>query len=641
MLFKNKRFLYLFLTCLVLAGLMPLINVYAIYPRYSKQLISNTEKTAIRAGRHLSRMHTHAHTDAHTDADIFNENFIGHWDTVGAKEVLNDFNLMRINIYTQSGKLLYSSSPDDTDKTELQNSLHEIVAKGGIVTRTVEEKKRAPKGQLVEKHIVTTCVPVMQKGEFLGAFEIYHDITDIKNELDEIFLYSLLYPAPVMLVFLCLVFIILRRLDNRMTMHKKTAELLEEKQNHLLLEQEKQAALFEYVETAKRQWEMTMDCVEDMVLLTDAGLRIQRCNKAVKDFTGMDFKELMDKKWTDILEDTSREENDFSDNILEYFHAPSGRWLYLNIYALKEEEHMQGFVVTLHDVTHMKIITEELETKNNELQKAYTELKQTQGRLLQQEKMASIGQLAAGVAHEINNPVGFITSNLGSLGKYTKRLDEFIALQEEAVTACRDMELTDRLAEQRKKMKLDFILEDISDLIKDSLDGCERVKKIVRDLKGFSRVDQAERKFADIQECMETTLNIVWNELKYKTTIKKDYGEIEPILCYPQQLNQVFMNLLVNAAGAIEKEGTIFIKTWQDDAFIYTSIADTGSGISQEHLNRIFEPFFTTKKVGKGTGLGLSIVYDIITKNHGGDITVESEIGKGTTFTVKLPISAH
>ncbi|MCK5226840.1 MAG: GHKL domain-containing protein, partial [Desulfobulbaceae bacterium] len=313
---------------------------------------------------------------------------------------------------------------------------------------------------------------------------------------------------------------------------------------------------------------------------------------------------------------------------------------YLNIYALKEEEHMQGFVVTLHDVTHMKIITEELETKNNELQKAYTELKQTQGRLLQQEKMASIGQLAAGVAHEINNPVGFITSNLGSLKKYTGRLDEFIALQEEALTACRDMELTESLAEQRKKMKLDFILEDIVDLIKDSLDGCERVKKIVRDLKGFSRVDQAERKFADIQECMETTLNIVWNELKYKTTIEKDYGEIEPIACYPQQLNQVFMNLLVNAAGAIEKEGTIFIKTWQDDAFIYTSIADTGRGISPEHLNRIFEPFFTTKEVGKGTGLGLSIVYDIITKNHGGDITVESEIGKGTTFTVKLPISA-
>ena len=264
-------------------------------------------------------------------------------------------------------------------------------------------------------------------------------------------------------------------------------------------------------------------------------------------------------------------------------------------------------------------------------------LKNSQSQIMQQEKMASIGQLAAGVAHEINNPTGFISSNLSSLGTYIRKFKEFIEFQADILAGFNDSKIDQEIALKRKKMKIDYLLEDIDDLIRESLDGTQRIKTIVTNLKSFSRVDEQEYKYAEINECLETTLNIVWNELKYKSTMEKDYGDVKPIECFPQQLNQVFMNLLVNAAHAIEKKGTISIKTWQDDEFLYVSISDTGSGISPEHLNRIFEPFFTTKDVGKGTGLGLSIVYDIVTKNHKGDITVESEKGKGTTFTVKLP----
>ncbi|MFH1021236.1 MAG: ATP-binding protein [Pseudomonadota bacterium] len=280
---------------------------------------------------------------------------------------------------------------------------------------------------------------------------------------------------------------------------------------------------------------------------------------------------------------------------------------------------------------------DQLHRQQQELALAHAALKQNQAQILQQEKMASIGQLAAGVAHEINNPMGFISSNLSSLAKYLERLNEFIRTLE----AKRPQDAPDEeLAALRKKLKIDYIMEDAVHLVEESLDGAGRVKKIVQGLKNFSRIDQAERLAADINECLDTTLNIIWNELKYKCTVQKEYGELPPTVCNPQQLNQMFMNLLVNAAQAIKTKGEIGIKTWADQDFIYTSISDTGSGIPQDKIKRIFEPFYTSKEVGKGTGLGLSIVYDIVVKNHHGDIQVESVEGKGTTFTVKIPLIA-
>ncbi len=278
-----------------------------------------------------------------------------------------------------------------------------------------------------------------------------------------------------------------------------------------------------------------------------------------------------------------------------------------------------------------------LEGKNSELQQAYAELQKSHSKILQQEKMASIGQLAAGVAHEINNPMGFISSNLGTLRKYAGKLGAFIRELSDATGQLNSEGAEDRLKERRKQLKIDYILEDIEPLILESLEGAERVKRIVQNLKSFSRVDQAEYKHVNIIECIESTLNIVWNELKYKTTIEKEYGEIPLTKCYPQQLNQVFMNLLVNASQAIEKQGVIKIKTWNGDGMINVSISDTGHGIPEEKVGKIFDPFFTTKGVGKGTGLGLSICYEIVEK-HNGEITVNSKTGEGTTFTVKIPV---
>ncbi len=290
---------------------------------------------------------------------------------------------------------------------------------------------------------------------------------------------------------------------------------------------------------------------------------------------------------------------------------------------------------------HFNNMMNMLEQKNKEVEEAYKKLKLTQAQILHQEKMASIGQLAAGIAHEINNPVGFVMSNLNSLQKYINRMTEFIEVLTDVRTGTSDsmvnLHSSDRVRECRKSFKIDYIIEDARNLIKESFDGAERVKKIVQDLKSFSRVDEAEFKMADINAGIESTINIVWNELKYKAALRKEYGDIPATKCNPGHLNQVFMNILVNAAQAIEKKGEISIKTWRNDGYITVSISDTGSGIPGDKVTRIFEPFFTTKEVGKGTGLGLSIAYDIIQK-HNGYIGVDSELGKGTTFTIKIPV---
>jgi len=274
--------------------------------------------------------------------------------------------------------------------------------------------------------------------------------------------------------------------------------------------------------------------------------------------------------------------------------------------------------------------------KKIELEEAYNQLKITHSQLLHREKMASIGQLSAGVAHEINNPVGFIAGNLRALNKYINKLTEFIDFQSKILKSYNLEDALSSVEEKRKKLKIDYVINDLKDLINESLDGAERIKKIVENLKSFSRMDETNYKEADINQCIESTINIVWNELKYKATVKKEYGSIPEIKCYPQELNQVFLNLLINASQAIEKQGEITVKTWNEENSIFISISDTGCGIAHENTSRIFEPFFTTKDVGKGTGLGLSISYDII-KKHNGEITVESIPGKGSTFKIKLP----
>ena len=323
-------------------------------------------------------------------------------------------------------------------------------------------------------------------------------------------------------------------------------------------------------------------------------------------------------------------------------------------------EQIIGRVFSFSDATERKAIEQQLLTQNARLEEqvmqrtaalshqlaALTEanrkLEEAQFQLLQSEKLASIGQLAAGVAHEINNPIGFINSNLGTLGGYVESLlaidaaytDVLHTLPGDVQQAFADVNALKISADH------DFMVGDLRQLIKESHDGLERVKTIVRDLKDFARVGSAEWLWSDIHQGLESTLNIVWNELKYKAQVQREYGTLPQVHCIPSQLIQVFMNLLVNAAQAIVRQGIIRVRTGCSDKQVWVEVIDDGIGIPEENLNRIFDPFFTTKALGEGTGLGLSLAWGIV-QRHRGTIEVESEPGKGATFKVTLPINGE
>ncbi len=265
-------------------------------------------------------------------------------------------------------------------------------------------------------------------------------------------------------------------------------------------------------------------------------------------------------------------------------------------------------------------------------------LEETQSQLMQSEKLASIGQLAAGVAHEINNPIGYVYSNLGTLEKYVHDTFEMLDQYEQAEVAINDIDIRDKLKATKNRLDITFLKGDMNALMSESKEGIIRVKNIVQNLKDFSHVDIADEwHYSDLHKGIDSTLNIVNNEIKYKADVVKKYGDIPDVECLSSQLNQVFMNMLVNAAQAIETRGTISISTGQHLDEVWIEISDTGRGIATEYIKKIFDPFFTTKPVGKGTGLGLSLSYGIIQKHHG-RIDVHSEVGKGTTFRVWLPV---
>jgi PAS domain S-box-containing protein len=288
------------------------------------------------------------------------------------------------------------------------------------------------------------------------------------------------------------------------------------------------------------------------------------------------------------------------------------------------------------DISRRKAQEQELQQNLERQVQLNKKLEEAQSQLLQSEKLASIGQLAAGVAHELNNPIGFVHSNLDTLEEYLGDLFAIIDAGESAL-ATGDAAPLEAMRRLKNEKDYTFIKHDIGDLMAESMDGLARVRKIVQDLKDFSRVGEAEWQWADLHKGLDSTLNIVWNELKYRCTINKEYGELPPVHCLPSQLNQVFMNLLVNAGQAIVDHGEITLRTGRDDNSVWVEVADTGAGIPKENLNRIFDPFFTTKPVGKGTGLGLSLSYGIVVKHHG-RIDVTTEVGKGSTFRVILPI---
>jgi signal transduction histidine kinase/CheY-like chemotaxis protein len=329
--------------------------------------------------------------------------------------------------------------------------------------------------------------------------------------------------------------------------------------------------------------------------------------------------------------------------VRRYFHCMA------NVALRDKEDHPAAVIEIANDITDRKIA--EFFNERKRMEAANQELKAMQSQLFQSEKLASIGQLAAGVAHEMNTPVGFVACNFETLESYLKKILTLLDVHDQLAQKVESGDKTERLEtfakikELKQQMHFDFILKDLKGLFDDSREGLERVTEIIQSLRDFSRVDQTHD-FAryNINEGLTATLTVARNEIKYSAEVKTEFADIPDVFCNPGQINQVFLNVLVNAAQAIESQerrepGLITIRTYHNATDVVCEIEDDGPGIPPESLRKVFDPFFTTKPSGKGTGLGLSVSYDIIVNKHKGQILVESATGHGTLFTIRLPIN--
>jgi two-component system, NtrC family, sensor kinase len=403
---------------------------------------------------------------------------------------------------------------------------------------------------------------------------------------------------------------------------------------------------------SERRYRVLADYASDLVVRVDGSGRLLYVSPSVKEMLGWEIDDVTSNPVRDIIHPDDISMLAQTMKQLDLVGGAStatyrtrhkdGHYIWIEARARavpgSEVDSASEVVFACRDVTGRKQAEQALEQRNIELEASNEKLAGAQTQLLQSEKMASVGQLAAGVAHEINNPIGYVRSNLTSLTQYWQSINSVLEAYEKLGAALPIAPYEWNAVQALKQtVELDYLRQDIVNLLAESVEGVTRVEKIVRDLRDFSHVDQAEWMQADIHECIESTLNVVAHELKYKGEVVKQYGNLPLIQCLPFQLKQVFMNLLVNAAHAIERRGTITIHTERERDNVLISFADTGKGIEPAYLKRIFEPFFTTKTIGVGTGLGLSVSYGIIQK-HGGTIEVASEVGKGTTFTIRLPI---
>lgn len=396
--------------------------------------------------------------------------------------------------------------------------------------------------------------------------------------------------------------------------------------------------LSERLEALRRDTRDIIENINSALIVVDLGGRISFANPAAERILGGSGGDLGGRQIEDWFGTSSELANPIEECLVSgarsrgaetLLQRGDGQWIPVGVSCsprLDASGRSQGVVAVFQDLSEIK----ELELQ-----------------VRQTEKMASIGQLAAGVAHEVNNPMGFIHANLHQMSEYLTDLEKYFdatqRLQQAAIEG--DLEVIRAAAEDvsavSREIDLEFVRADFEKALLESSEGAERIRHIVKDLRDFSRPDLPARTRADVNQAIDSTANIVYTMMKHTVELEKDYHDLPEIDAYPMQLKQVFMNLLVNAHQAIEARGSsepgvIRIETDAVGDEIVIRISDTGVGISEEHRSRIFEPFFTTKPVGAGTGLGLSTSFNII-ERHGGRIVVESEVGRGTVFEVWLP----
>ncbi len=425
----------------------------------------------------------------------------------------------------------------------------------------------------------------------------------------------------------------------------------------------REKALEKYHREIKLMFKTLTNVAKSAIISVNEFGSIEYCNPATLQLFGYDEGEIRGELFTKLIEGVKIEKSEdgiikFDENLCDAKSIEllgvrkNGEKIPIEFsisqYKVFNTSH---HVLIIQDISSRKKAEEErklyqktLEKKNSELQNALEDLKKMQNQLIQSEKMASLGALVAGIAHEINNPLAFVSSNLNRFKEYFYELVGLLNKWREFGGKVKSTnQFTSEIqALENFEMNIDlgFIIYDCKELLQHNTEGIERIKNIVMQLRGFSHISEDHAVEADINKAMDETLTLIWNELKYKAEVIKEYESLPKVRCYIREIQQIFVNLLINSIHAIKEKGEIRIKTFRSGSDVKIQISDNGAGMSPEVKNKIFDPFFTTKPVGEGTGLGLWISMSIIQK-HNGQIEVESEEGKGSTFTITLPIESE
>ena len=371
----------------------------------------------------------------------------------------------------------------------------------------------------------------------------------------------------------------------------------------------------------------------DAIFTLDLGGAFQLVNKKFEEITGFEREELIRKK----MEELKLIEQGYSEIVANDFEKSIG--------GEPGEPYEIVIINRKGERVYIELSTTAVIEKGEivgiqGIGRDITERKKLEYELIQADKLSSLGQLVAGVAHEINNPIAYIKSNNSTLASYLEDLLDILAEYRKLKVMAPEQfsSLKEKIEKKETEINLDFILDDLNKLLKDNKEGVEKIAGIVKELRSFARAEEASFELADINEELEKTLRIVQHEFRDRIKVNKEYGKIPLIQCYASQLGQVFLNILLNAGQAIEGQGTVTVKTFEEDDKLVVEISDDGCGMDEATVKHIFDPFFTTRGVS-GTGLGLSVSYGII-KRHNGKIYAESEVGKGTTFTIELPLQS-
>ena len=419
--------------------------------------------------------------------------------------------------------------------------------------------------------------------------------------------------------------------------------------NHDIVERAKELRCMYGVANSIRKRESIEAVLQDIVALIPHGWHYPEITRAKICFNGTEyvsqpFEETRWKQTSDIVL------NGEQHGSIEVYYMKEFPILDEGPFLKEERSLLDGITRSISEAIQHNQTEEAKIHAYYELKETNKELKEVQSQMVQSEKLASIGQLAAGVAHEMNTPVGFVASNFQTLGSYVEKIKKLLGMYDELTTNIETLgkaELLNKasiIGQNRRDMKIDFVLEDIQSLFDDSNEGLEKVTDIIQNLRDFSRIDRlGSLEKYNLNEGIKSTLSVAQNEIKYDANVITEFSELPDILCHSDQINQVLLNILLNAAQAIKsqernEQGAITIRTYTADEEVICEISDDGCGIDPDEISKIFDPFFTTRSAGDGTGLGLAISYDIIVHKHDGKLLVDSTVGEGTKFTIKLPI---